>query len=268
MDVTKMPTSPVKPRRRIDLRGVFIDDVDMDGAMAAVRAALNEAPAVRRLTRICTPNVEFLNACRHDTKLAELINSADMTVPDGIGVVVASRLIGTPLHAQVRGIDLGERIAAELASRGGALYLLGAKPGVAQRAGERLAEKYQGLRIAGAHDGYFQWDSDGERQIIERINASGANALFVCLGFPRQDTWITAHAAELAPAVAIGLGGSLDVYSGETQSTPRWMINLRLEWFHRLLKQPWRIGRMIKIPRYLLGMAIYGRTRKKITNNR
>ena len=129
------------------------------------------------------------------------------------------------------------------------LYLLGAKPGVAEKAGANLCAKYPGLVLAGTHDGYF---SDPQ-EVVDSINAAGgADVVFVCLGAPKQEKFIADNMDDIHSTLFCGLGGSLDVFAGVAKRAPDIFIKLGLEWFYRLLKQPSRIGRMMKLPKFLL----------------
>ena len=139
---------------------------------------------------------------------------------------------------------LMERMARE----GMSLYLLGAKPGVAERAGERLAERYPGLRIAGTRDGYFQEDAP----VVQDIRESGADCVFVCLGAPKQELWMARHGEATGAHLLCGLGGSLDVFAGVVERAPKFWSDHGLEWFYRLCKNPRRAGRMMKLPLFLV----------------
>lgn len=196
---------------------------------------------------IVTPNPEIVCACREDADYAAAVNGASLVVPDGIGIIYASRILGTPLPARVPGIELGEQLVSRMAREGKRLYLLGAKPGIAERAAEALREKYPGLVIAGTHDGYFR----EEGPVLEALRTAAPDVLFVCTGFPRQEQFMAAHTGEFPHCVMLGLGGSLDIFAGEAKRAPALFIRLGLEWFYRLLREPKRIGRMMKLPRFL-----------------
>ena len=176
------------------------------------------------------------------------VNGADLVLADGIGVVKGARMLGTPLKTKVPGIEFAAGLMEEMAAKGMSLYLLGAKPGVAETAGKRLAEKYPGLTIAGTHDGYFQDDGP----VIEAIRNSGADAVFVCLGAPKQELWMARNGSATNARLLCGLGGSLDVFAGTVKRAPRFWSDHGLEWFYRLCKEPRRIGRMMKLPLFLV----------------
>ena len=204
-----------------------------------------------------TPNPEIVEVCRTDGEAREAVNGADLVLADGIGVIYGAKMLGTPLKGRVTGIGFAQGIMERMAENGKTLYLLGAKPGVAEKAAERLREQYPGLRIAGTHDGYFQEDGP----VIEAIRASGADVVFVCLGAPKQEKWMQKNGEATGAHLLVGLGGCLDVFSGEVQRAPEAFQKLGLEWLHRLAKNPSRIGRMMKLPLFLVHVA--GEKRKK-----
>lgn len=236
---------------RIDILDVGFDNVTMDEAVSAARGFLAEGGA----HYVVTPNPEIVYMCRTDEALARAVNRADLVLPDGIGIVYASRIAGRPLKSKTAGIDFAARLASVLAEEGRSLFLLGAKPGVAERAAEALRQAYPGLVVAGTADGYFKEDGP----VIDRINESGAEAVYVCLGAPRQELWMHRNRESLKASLLAGLGGSLDVFAGDASRAPEFMIRLGLEWFYRLIRQPRRIVRMIKLPLFLLAVIARGR---------
>lgn len=228
---------------RVNIMGVGFDTLTLSQALdtAAGMVARGEGGY------IVTPNPEIVYACRKDEALAGLLNGAALVVPDGIGIIHAARLLRTPLAERVPGIELGEQLAAWMARHGKRLYLLGAKPGIAERAAENLQKAYPGLRIAGTHDGYFKEDAP----VVEALRAASPDVVFVCTGFPKQERFMAAYTARLPHCVMLGLGGSLDVFAGEVRRAPAFFRKCGLEWFYRLLREPKRIGRMMKLPVFL-----------------
>ena len=137
------------------------------------------------------------------------------------------------------------------------MFLLGSKPGIAELAAQKMLEKHPKLRICGMNDGYFK----DEAPVIEKINAAKPDVLFVCLGAPKQEIFMKMHLNELHVKLMIGLGGSLDSFAGTVRRAPKWMIRCNLEWLYRLIKEPKRFGRMLRLPKYLfavLGKRIRG----------
>ena len=231
---------------RIDIAGIGVDNVDMAEAVECA-ASLIAAGGVHYAV---TPNAEILYDALHSEELRDILNRADLVLPDGQGVVLASKLLKTPLRCKVAGVEFGAALAKKLAETGGTLYLLGAKPGIAERAAEELQRQAPGLRIAGLRDGYFKEDSEA----VEAVRAASPDVLYVCLGAPRQEYFIDAHKEELGAKFTVGLGGSLDVFAGEAKRAPKLFIKLGLEWFYRLLKEPRRLVRMMRLPKFLLAV--------------
>lgn len=229
---------------RINVLGVGFDNVTMKEAVARGTELLGQPGA----HYVVTPNPEIVEVCRENPEAMRAVNGADLVLADGIGVVKGARMLGTPMKAKVPGIEFAAGLMEEMAAKGMSLYLLGAKPGVAETAGKRLAEKYPGLTIAGTHDGYFQDDGP----VIEAIRNSGADAVFVCLGAPKQELWMARNGSATNARLLCGLGGSLDVFAGTVKRAPRFWSDHGLEWFYRLCKEPRRIGRMMKLPLFLV----------------
>lgn len=235
---------------KINVRGVLFDSVSAAEALDVCREFLEEGGA----KTVFTPNSEIVQACVENEKLRDTVNSADLVIPDGAGVVLASKLLKTPLaKGKVAGIELFEAILAHCADESVPVFLLGGKPGVAEEAAEKLKEKYPSLTVAGTRDGYFEKigpESDG---VVETIKSSGARFCGVCLGAPAQENWISENKGKFGDMLLGGFGGSLDVFAGRVKRAPKFFIKLRLEWLYRLFKQPSRIGRMMKIPKLLIG---------------
>lgn len=208
-------------------------------------------------TAVFTPNSEIVQLCIDDATLYDVINSAEIIVPDGIGIVKAAKLLGLPITERVPGIELGERILS-LADDSLPIFLLGGKPGIAESAAKNLTAKYPSLVICGTHDGYFKKEGTENNAVIEEINESHAKVLFVCLGAPTQEKWIRDNRKSLSDVqLLLGLGGSLDVFSGNVKRAPAFFCKTGLEWLYRLIKEPRRIGRMMKLPKFYFGTLLY-----------
>ncbi|MDK2930973.1 MAG: N-acetylglucosaminyldiphosphoundecaprenol N-acetyl-beta-D-mannosaminyltransferase [Bacillota bacterium] len=231
----------------VEILGLRVHKVDMAEAVRRVRDML---VADDRAHQVVTLNSEMAMRAQCDRDLAFIINDADLVVPDGAGVVWASRVLGTPLPARVAGFDLMQELIACAGAEGWPVFLLGAAPGVADEAAARLTVRVPGLRIAGIHHGFFG-DRD-EQGIVEKINASGARLVFVAMGAPRQDRWIARNRARLRPSVCIGVGGSLDVLAGRVSRAPKWMGEMGFEWLYRLVREPRRFVRMLALPKFML----------------
>ena len=228
---------------RIDILGVGFDAVTKDEALARCLAI-----AARDKGYVATPNPEIIWRCRHDTAASEAVNGATLVVADGIGVIYGAKILGKPIENRIPGIDLAAAVMESMARNGMTLFLLGAKPGVAEKAAENLKKDYKGLKIVGTHDGYFKDDAP----VLEQINAVKPDVIFVCLGSPRQEQWARDNLPKLDAHLCMCLGGSLDVFSGNVERAPKIFQKLGLEWFYRLMKEPSRIGRMMVLPKFLL----------------
>ena len=248
---------------KINVRGISFDNVTKGEALALISSRLDEG----KRTVVFTPNSEIVESCIEDASFRELISSADILLPDGIGVVKASKLLGTPLKEKVPGVEVGEELVKTLKNR--SFFLLGGKKesskgcSVAESAKSSLEEKYA-CNIVGTMHGYFDKNGDENEAVIETINRSGADILYVCLGSPAQEKWIFENKDKLSSAkLILALGGSLDVYAGETKRAPELFIKCGLEWLWRLLCEPSRIGRMMKLPKFYFGTILYKMKQKK-----
>ncbi|MDO8587777.1 MAG: WecB/TagA/CpsF family glycosyltransferase [Armatimonadota bacterium] len=235
---------PEKKPERVDILGVGVDRVSMDDAIRRVRGFLSgNGPRM-----IVTADSAGVMITRKDPELLSIVRAADLVTPDSSGILMAAKLLGTPLIERVSGIDLAQEICRLCADVGLSIFFLGAAPGVAEAAAVNLTGKFPGLRIAGTHDGFFTDDTP----VVEEIRRSGAAALFVAMGIPKQEKWIAAHLGELGVLVAIGIGGSFDVFSGNVRRAPAWMRNHGLEWLHRLISNPRKISKVAHLPRFAL----------------
>lgn len=244
---------------KINVRGVNFTNVTLEEA-AKVGA---EMLVGDKVCTVFTPNSEIVQLCIEENEYFDLYNSGDMVIPDGAGVVKAAKILGTPLKGKVAGVELGEKMLEYCASSGDSAFFLGAKPGVAEEAAKKMCEKYSGLVVSGTADGYFKKEGEESDAVIEKINKSGAKLLFICLGVPVQEKWISANKDKLTSArMCMCLGGSLDVYAGAVKRAPKIFIDLSLEWLYRLLKEPKRIGRMMKLPKFLFGTYLQKLKRK------
>lgn len=233
---------------KTDILGVQIDNVITEEAIARGIALLDK-PGFHY---VVTPNPEFILSAKKDESFRTILNQADLALPDGIGVIYAAKILGRPLKGRATGVDFAQGLMASMAVSGKKLFLLGAKPGVAELAASKLTQTYPTLNICGTHDGYFTDDAP----VVEQIKASGADVIFVCLGAPKQEQWIQKNGAATGASLAVGLGGCLDVFAGTVQRAPKKMQKYGLEWLYRLYKEPQRIGRMAKLPLILAYAAI------------
>ena len=237
----------MQKKNRVNILGVPVDMVDKEQA-SAVFAEIFQQPGC---SMIVTPNSEIVQNASKDEELRSLIASADLIIPDGIGLVYASKVMGCPLSERVTGLDFLESIIARLAQTGESIFFFGSKPGVADEAADRMKKKYPGLRVAGTQNGYFQ--PEEEALIVKQINESGADFLCVALGAPKQERFIAQHRDEFTSVRgAIGVGGSLDVWAGNLKRAPEFYRNHGLEWLYRFIQQPTRFKRMLTLPVFML----------------
>ena len=228
---------------RTEIMGVGFDDLTLDEAAQRAAGMIDEGG----FHYVVTPNPELVDRARREETFREALNGADLVLPDGIGVVYAARLLGRSLKGRCPGIDFAGKLMERMARKGQRLYLLGAKPGVAEAAAARLEVRYPGLTICGVHDGYFHEDGP----VVEDIRKAGADVVFVCLGFPKQEYWMVKNGPATGARLLAGLGGSLDVFAGVVERAPESWQRLGLEWLYRLTREPKRIGRMARLPLFL-----------------
>lgn len=232
-----------KSRKIIKILGVTIDVLTMDKAVATIKNWLTQ----EQKRMIFTVNPEIIMLAKEDPTFARTLNSADMVTADGIGVVIASKKIGQPLPERVAGYDLQLRLFAEAEA---SYYFLGAADGVAEEAARKIMTKYPKAKVVGWHNGYFNKFED----LIEEINACEPDVLLVGLGAKKQEELIARYQDQLNAKIFIGVGGSFDGFSGKVKRAPDIFIRLHLEWFYRLLKQPSRWKRMLKLPLFLVAV--------------
>ena len=239
---------------KTDILGVRFDNVTRAEATSRVIDYLDDDGFTRT---VVTPNPEMVMEAVRNPEFCDILNLANLCVPDGIGIVIASKLLGGGITQRVAGIELIEAVFKQMSADGHEckVFLLGGKPnesglpGVAERAKQQLEQKYSAVRVVGTCDGYF--DSEREKLIAEQIGQTQPDLLLVGLGFPKQEMFIDRHRAILNAKVCIGCGGSLDVFAGEVARAPLAFRKLGLEWLYRLIKQPSRLGRMIAFPIFI-----------------
>ncbi|MYL20138.1 WecB/TagA/CpsF family glycosyltransferase [Halobacillus litoralis] len=202
----------------------------------------------KRQSFIVAINPEKILKAQEDQDLKALLNKATYQIPDGVGVLLASKLKKGGIKERVTGIDMLLTLCEQAAANGKSVFLYGAKPGVAAEAKDKLVEQYPNLHVAGVMDGYEK----DEQKVIQTINESGADILFVALGSPRQEYWIVDHMKELNVRIFQGVGGSFDVISGRVKRAPALFQRFGVEWLYRLISEPWRIKRQIRLPLFLL----------------
>ena len=239
---------------KVNILGANIHMVNMDEAeKQALDLMETEGASV-----IYTPNPEIILYGYNNPEFMDKLNSADLMVADGIGVVYAAKMLHKPLEERVAGYDLICRLFGKMAVAGKSVYLLGSKPGIAEQAAETIKKNNPGIVIAGTHDGYFKEDGP----VIEAVNAAKPDFLLVCLGFPKQEEWIYKYRDKLNAKLVIGAGGCLDVFAGAVLRAPKFYCDHGLEWFYRLMKQPSRFIRMLALPKFAITVFFKGKRYK------
>lgn len=245
---------------RVSVGGVSVDVVTETDVIDRVDAFVNSGEC----HQIITANPLMILAAEKDPALRAAFDEADLVVPDSAGVQWAARLQGQRL-SKISGIDLMEKLCAESAARGWRVFFLGAAPGVAETATKVLAKRHGGLLVVGTHHGYFT-QGTSEEVVIQLISKAKPDLLFVALSTPFQDGWIHKNLNRLSAKVVMGVGGSFDVLSGRLRRAPPWMRAVGLEWFFRLLQEPRRFPRMIRLPVFFVKLLV-GVGRNKIKDS-
>ncbi len=228
----------------VRILGVRVDDV----TTAETLALVDDCIAQGRPHQLVTVNPEFVIEAQHNPTFHVVLESAWLALPDGVGLLWAARWLGHPLRERVTGSDILPLLARKAAEQGYRIFLLGAAPGVADRAATVLQRENPGLQVVGAYAG--SPDPAEEDDIVARVVATTPDMLFVAYGAPRQDLWIHRNLGRLHVPVCMGIGGSLDFIAGVAARAPLWMRRLGLEWLYRLIRQPWRWRRMLALPRF------------------
>jgi len=250
---------------KVIIRGVGVHNVTLTDAAEICKSFVENPDGTPKA--VFTPNSEIIQACVEDESLYSVINRGDLITPDGVGVVYASKILKRPLKAKCAGYEVGLEMVKYSNESDAKIFFLGGKPGVAEAARDKLLEAYPNAKFVGTNDGYFKKEGEESDAIVEKINASGADILYVCLGVPVQEKWILANRDKFTTVkLCLALGGSLDGYSGNVKRAPKFFIKLGLEWFYRLICQPSRIGRMMKLPKFLFGV-IWFKIRGKHKND-
>ncbi len=205
--------------------------------------------------QICTANPEFVMTAQRMPEFLAVLQKADLVLPDGVGLLWAAKRLGRPLPERVTGSD-GIYVLAERGAREGwRFFLLGARPGVAEKTASILCARYPGLQVVGTYPG--SPDEKDYPEIARRIKSVHPDILLVAYGAPKQDLWIAAHKDDLHVPVSIGVGGAFDHVAGVRKRAPKLLIRLNLEWLWRLITQPWRWKRQLDLPRFVWQVIRY-----------
>lgn len=234
---------------RQDILGVGFDGMTMEDAVTRALEMMTR----REGAYVCTPNPEMVMEARKNPALRQAINGASLVLPDGVGIVWAAKKLGKPMPQRVAGYDF---LLALLEQMSGSVFILGGRPGVAKKAAQEIEKRFPQVTVAGCQDGYFT-DEDA---VLAKIQSASPDFLMVCLGSPKQELWMAAH-RDAGAGLMAGLGGCVDVLAGETKRAPLGWQKRGLEWLYRLLHEPRRIKRQIRLP--LFAAAIFMQRNKK-----
>ena len=228
-------------RKTADILGIPIDIIDHRGALDKMERFMSEGG----YHLVVTPNPEMIMMAQKDERIKEILCSAALSAPDGIGVVLASKLTDTPIPGRVTGCDLMPDLLERMSKSGRTAYFLGGKPGVAEKAKLNMESRYPGLKIIGTHHGYFM--SDDDKLIIEELRENRPDLLMLGLSMSKALNWSHDHKDLNIPVVAC-IGGTLDILSGTVNRSPEILRKMGLGWLYRLASQPQRAGRMLQLP--------------------
>jgi len=228
---------------KVSILGIDIDNLSLKEVVSRINALVEQ----RRPSLIVTANPEIIMRARQDRGFANSLKAAEVITADGIGLIIAAKLLGTPLKERVTGIDLITELFRGAYSRKYRFYFVGAKPGIAEKAAKNIRQKYPDVEV---QHGYFQDDS----AIINDIMEKKPDILLAALGMGRQESWVRSRVIAAGVPVSIGVGGSFDVFADEAKRAPNWMQRAGLEWLYRLIKQPSRFWRMLELPKFLIAV--------------
>ena len=227
-------------------------------AMRDIIFSVDKRIKKKEQTVIYTPNPQILLRAERFRTYQNILNSSTINLPDGIGVVLASKIRKGNIKKRVGGIDFAQAILSLAQKKRYKIFLLGAKPNTVFKAKRNLQKKHPSLLICGAHHGYFKKHGKENDALIKKISSASPDILFVCLGAPSQEIWIAKNKDRLPNVTLfIGLGGSLDVFAGNTKRAPKFMRAAGLEWLYRAIKEPKRAKIFLDIPIFLFKILKY-----------
>ncbi|WP_313341277.1 WecB/TagA/CpsF family glycosyltransferase [Sedimentibacter sp.] len=246
---------------KLSIMGVRIDNKSMNETMEIIKNKIKN----KEQYIIYTPNTEFVMMCYKDEEFMDLINKSHINVPDGIGLIYASKIKKHPLKEKVAGYDLSVNMLKLANDNNLKLFVVGGKPGVAEEAMENVHKKYPNINVAGSQHGYFKGThlgkngDDEELIVLDKINKAEPDILFVGFGAKKQEQWIEYNRDKINAKIIIGNGGTLDGLAGKVKRAPDIFIKLGLEWLYRLIKEPKRIKRQILLPMFIVKVILGGK---------
>ena len=235
--------------KQVTILGCRLDAIDAGAATDAILRFARE----RAAAQIVTLGTEMVVHAQRDARYREIVNACALSLCDTIGLLAVARSRGADLHDRVTGVEMLEHLCAPAAQEGISVFLFGGAPGIAERAAQELQRRYPGLPVAGTRNGYFA--PEESPRIAQEIRATGAQLLFVGLGFPKQEYWLSEYLQQTGCGAGIGVGGSFDVISGNVERAPERWRKLGLEWLYRLLKEPHRWRRQLALPHFVVLVA-------------
>lgn len=243
---------------KVSIFGVDICNVDFNEAIDIIKGFLKED----KMHTVVTPNTEIVMDAKNSPELRKILNTKDLSVPDGIGLIYGAKMRKKPLKERVTGFDISMKLIDIAREEGYSLYLLGTKPEVVEKAYLNLKDTYSDLNMVGYHHGYFKGthlgikDHEEEIEVLREINELKPDIIFLGLGYPKQELWMEENAKKLNSKLIIGNGGVIDILAGKSKRAPDIFIKLNLEWFYRLVTNPSRIKRQIAIPKFLVSILL------------
>ena len=234
----------------VKIFGVKFHKLNKDGAFRRFLTLLESD----RYSMIFTPNPEIVMMAQKDLEYKNILSEGDLVIPDGIGIILASRIKKLGLEERLPGIEMMESILKYCNNAKKSIYLLGTSSENVEKAANNIKEAYPNIKIAGYHDGFF--DEAEELKIVDRINEVKPDILFVALGAPKQEKWMYKYRKILNVKVSMGVGGSLDIWSGSIRRAPKFFRKIGMEWFYRIAKNPLRLKRGLLLPKFLIKVII------------
>jgi N-acetylglucosaminyldiphosphoundecaprenol N-acetyl-beta-D-mannosaminyltransferase len=230
----------------VSIYGIRVFKLNMQQTVESLVQAVEK----RQITQVITANPIMIMTALEHPKYMAMMQRAELIVPDGAGLVWALSYIGKPVAEKVAGIELMHELLAVGEVKGWRIFLLGASPEIIQVTAGKLRDRYPKLQLVGVRDGYFQENED--ESVIRQIREAAPDILLVGRSADKQEPWIDHYKEQLGVPVIMGIGGSFDVLSGKLKRAPKLFIRFRLEWFYRLLQEPWRYKRMLLLPKFVV----------------
>lgn len=231
---------------RLKILGIPINSLDMSETLETVHQSLLK----KEFLRIMTANAEMIMQAQENSDLKQCLLNSSLVVADGAGVVWAAKELGAEIPERVAGVDLVHQIIMLSAEKGFRVFFLGAGPSVAKIAAKNMTKQFKNLHIVGVRDGFFR--ESEEEGIVQEINQSQAEILFVALGSPKQELWLEKYKDQLRPYIRMGVGGTFDVMADLVSRAPLWMQKNSLEWLYRGVSQPARWRRLLVLPKFIM----------------